>query len=210
MQPDGGRNNWQPEPGNGTQTDQGQSQNQPQQPAVASPAPQEDTFDNDSEYQPLPFEQREPIYWSAAEYIENEKNALWFVVFVLVVAGLIAVDIFFLKSWTFSVLVVVMAIAVVIFARRPARELKYTLSPAQGLYINDRLYNFDEFRAFGVFQEDGRNSIELIPTKRFALGLTVYFPPEAGEQIVDILGERLPMEEVKRDFIDIIVRKLHL
>jgi hypothetical protein len=38
----------------------------------------------------------------------------------------------------------------------------------------------------------------------------VYFPEEAGEKIVDILGQRLPMETLKLDMIDILVRKLRL
>jgi hypothetical protein len=50
----------------------------------------------------------------------------------------------------------------------------------------------------------------LIPTKRFSPGLSVYFPEEAGERIVDILGTRLPMETLKLDAIDIIVRRLRL
>jgi len=50
----------------------------------------------------------------------------------------------------------------------------------------------------------------LIPTKRFAPGVSVYFPDDAGEKIVDILGQRLPMEELKLDVIDIVVRKLRL
>jgi len=50
----------------------------------------------------------------------------------------------------------------------------------------------------------------LIPIKRFAPGVSVYFPDEVGEKVVDILGSRLPMENLKLDMIDIIVRKLHL
>jgi hypothetical protein len=50
----------------------------------------------------------------------------------------------------------------------------------------------------------------LIPTKRFAPGVSVYFPTEVGEQIVDILGQRLPMENLKLDLVDVVVRKLRL
>ena len=53
-------------------------------------------------------------------------------------------------------------------------------------------------------------SIMLIPTKRFATGVSVYFPEELGERIIDLLGQRLPMENLKLDAIDILVRKLRL
>jgi hypothetical protein len=151
-----------------------------------------------------------PVSWSAHEYVHIDKSPIWFVLFVIVVLGLIAVDVFLLKSWTFSALVIVMAIAVIIYARRPPRELTYTLSAKQGLYISERLYHFDEFKSFGIIKDGEHNSIMLIPTKRFSPGVSVYFPEEAGERIVDILGQRLPMEELKLDIIDIVVRKLRL
>ena len=42
------------------------------------------------------------------------------------------------------------------------------------------------------------------------LGQNIYFPEESGEKIVDMLAARLPMKEVKPDFIDRILAKLHL
>lgn len=152
----------------------------------------------------------EPVHWSASEYIAMQKNGLWFVVFAIVVIALVAADIFFIKSYTFSVLVVVMAAALVIYTRRPPRAIDYTLSAEQGLYIGEKLYHFSEFKAFGLISDRGNHSIVLIPIKRFALAVSVYFPEEAGEKIVDILGLRLPMQDVKLDAIDVIVRKLRL
>jgi len=151
-----------------------------------------------------------PVNWTAHEYIVMDKSGIWYVLFSLVVMGLIAIDVFLLKSWTFSALVVVMAVAVIVYARRPAREIQYTLSGAHGLYVGERLYNLADFKAFGIIRDGDHHSIMLIPTKRFSPGVSVYFPEEAGEQIVDILGKRLPMENLKLDVIDMIVRQLRL
>ena len=157
-----------------------------------------------------PVIENSPIHWSANEYIYREKNHLWFVIFAIVILVFIAGDIFFLKSYTFSALVVVMAISVVVFSRRPPRTIEYALSDDHGLYVGEKLYHFSEFKAFGVLQEEGYNSIILIPIKRFLPGVSVYFPQEVGEKIVDIFGARLPMETAKLDIIDIIVHKLRL
>jgi len=151
-----------------------------------------------------------PVHWSANEYTNDDKNSLWFVIFAIVVLALIAVDFLLLKSYTFSVLVIVMAIAVIVFATRPPRQINYTLSGAQGLYIGEKLYHFSEFKSFGLIQDHNQHSIMLMPTKRFSLSVSVYFPEEAGERIIDILGARLPMENLKLDIIDIIVKKLRL
>ena len=151
-----------------------------------------------------------PVTWQAHEYIHLDKSPLWFVLFVLVVLGLVSIDVFYLHSWTFSGLVIVMAIAVIIYTRRPPRELTYSLSPTQGLYIGEQLHSFDEFKTFGFIKDGEHNSILLIPVKRFSPGVSVYFPEEVGEKIVDILGQQLPMEDLKLDIIDIVVRKLRL
>ena len=163
----------------------------------------------DSEPQPAKSIE-EPVRWAASEYIDEEKNGLWFAMFTLIVAVFIALDVFVLKSYTFSVLVVVMAIAVIVYTRRPPRMIDYTLSGDQGLYVGERLYHFSEFKAFGLIRDREHHSIMLIPTKRFSAGVSVYFPEEVGEKIVDILGARLPMETLKLDIVDVIVRKLRL
>ena len=170
----------------------------PDQSVAESLEPLEDTPDNP------------PITWSAQEYVHIDKGVGWFVLFAVVVLALVAIDIFFLKSWSFSALVVVMAVAIVIYVRRPPRTLTYALSPAQGLYVGEHLYHFDEFRAFGLIKDGENHSIMLIPRKRFSAGVSVFFPDEAGERIVDILGQRLPVEELKLDLVDIVIRKLRL
>jgi len=157
----------------------------------------------------LPDDDR-PVYWSATEYIPQEKGGLWFAIFAVVAVALIVADILWIKSYTFSVLVVVMAATVVVLSLRPPRNIEYTLSGDQGLYVGEVLHHFSEFKSFSLIQDNGQNSIMLIPVKRFSLGVSVYFPNEAGEKIVDILGARLPMENRKLDVIDVIVRKLRL
>lgn len=152
----------------------------------------------------------EPVHWQASEYIVQDKNGLWFVIFGVIVLGLITADILLFRSYTFSILVAVMAIAVVIYSRRPPRLINYALSGSQGLYVGEKLYHFNEFKAFGLIQDGENHSIMLLPIKRFAPGVSVYFPEEVGEEIVDILGARLPMEKLKLDVVDIVVRKLRL
>lgn len=155
---------------------------------------------------PLPTE---PVRWQAKEYVHYEKHVSWFVVFGLVVLALMAGAIFLLDSLSFAILIPVMAAALIVYINRPPRVLEYTVG-SKGLYINDNLYNFAEFKGFGVIHDGGEYSIMLIPTKRFRPGVVVYFPEESGEAIVDMLGARLPMQELKPDLIDRIVRKLRI
>lgn len=151
----------------------------------------------------------EPVRWQAQEYIQHDKGWLWFVVFIVAFLALMAIAIFLIKSITFNILVPVMAVALLVYINRAPRIIDYTLS-RKGLYINDRLYPFSEFKGFGVIHDGKEYSVLLVPVKRFKPGVSVYFPEAAGEAIVDMLGARLPMQELHLDFVDQIIRKLRI
>ena len=148
------------------------------------------------------------VSWEAEEYIERERNVWWYVGLFTVGAGLCTLSVF-LQWWTFIALIVVCIIAILVTSSRPLRKIKYTLDQ-NGLTEGGRLHKYDEFRAFGILKEGSHFSAVLIPKKRFALQVKVYFPGGSGEAIVDALGARLPMEEVKLDFLDKIVNFLRI
>ncbi len=180
-------------------------------PSAAPPTPEPIPGDMSSGVTPNqpPTQEEEPVRWQAHEYIHQEKNTLWFVLFGIVVIALILLAIFVIQSITFAILIPVMAAALLVYSHRPPRMLNYTLS-RQGLHINDRLYPFTDFKGFGVIRDGSEYSVMLIPVKRFLPGVSVYFPEEAGEAIVDMLGARLPMQELHLDFVDKLVRKLRI
>lgn len=159
--------------------------------------------------QPEVTDVSQPIHWQANEYIHHDKSSGWYVLFGIVIAILTALAIFIVQSITFAILVPVMGAALLVYTKRPPRVLDYTLS-SKGLYINDQLYAFSEFKCFGIIKDGAEYSIMLIPVKRFRLGVSVYFPEEAGEAIVDMLGVRLPIKELSLDFIDQVTRKLRI
>ena len=149
----------------------------------------------------------EPITWTASEYVQNDKHALWYLVLIVATIVLLGIAIF-MKAWTFAVLVVVMGIALGVLAGRPPHSIKYVLSD-YGLRVDEKTFAYHDFRAFGVVQDAALYSIVLVPNKRFMPNVTIYFPGEMGEQIVDIFGSFLPMEHIELDFVEKLMRKLH-
>lgn len=173
------------------------------QEVIDEPAP----VDNE-EYQNDADSDEAPVTWVAHEYIHQEKGTMWFVIFAVIIVALLGVAIFF-QQWSFAVLIVVIAAVIVVSSKRPPRELTYSLTD-DGLMIDDKLHSFSNFKSFGVIRDGEEFSIMLIPTQRFQPGVTVYFPEEAGEDIVDMLGSRLPMKDLKLDAVDRLVRLLRL
>jgi len=153
-------------------------------------------------------EKAKTVRWEAKEYVTHDKNAGWYIGLAIVGILLVALSIW-LQWWTFTALVIVSIISLLIYVIRPPRDLKYSVS-AKGLTEGEKTYLFEDYRAFGILQDDTNFAIVMMPRKRFSPAVTVYFPKAKGEEIVDIFGARLPMEEVKLDVLDKIVRKLRI
>ncbi|MBR0480700.1 hypothetical protein IJJ46_02670 [Candidatus Saccharibacteria bacterium] len=150
----------------------------------------------------------ETIKWEAEEYVQHEKHGGWYAG-LAIVAIIGAVITFLVGLWSFSLLIIVSAVALVVYSIRPPRTLKYKLT-SKGLSEGTKLYAFDDFRAFSIRQTGEHFAIVLIPRKRFGARVTVFFPEKQGEQIVDIFGSRLPMEDLKLDLLDKIVEILRI
>ena len=148
------------------------------------------------------------INWEAEEYIVREKTSWWYVGLVAVGLVLSGVAIL-LQAWTFLAVIVLSVVALIVYAMRPPRMLRYSLTN-KGLSEGDRLYSYDDFKAFGILREGNHFAIVLTPRKRFSPRVTVFFPEAQGEAIVDAFGARLPMEEVKLDMLDKLIKFLRI
>ncbi len=149
-----------------------------------------------------------PVSWEAEEYIVKGHNFLWYLG-LFVIGGLLATLAILFNSISFLILIIVSIITILFFTFRPPRKIKYTLDK-DGLREGKLLHPYSNFRAFGILKEENHYSAVLIPKKRLSLAVKVYFPGGSGEAIVDALGARLPMEEVKLDFLDKIVNFLRI
>ena len=148
------------------------------------------------------------ISWEAEEYIVRDRNFWWYIGLFLVGIGLSAIAVW-QGWWTFLVVVILCVIAILTSNLRPPRKIQYTLGK-DGLTEASKLHKYEDFKAFGILKEGSHFSAILIPKKRFGFSVKVYFPGTNGEAIVDALGARLPMKEVKLDFLDKIVNFLRI
>jgi hypothetical protein cdiviTM7_02271 len=164
------------------------------------------------EFKPSPsdgIDLTEPIAWNAPEGVRVQRGAVWYVLFAIVLAGLMALAILVFQNWTFAILLPIMAVALFVLSNNNPQTINYAISP-KGIYIADTLHDFSEFRAFGLLHENDQHSILLLPVKRFSPGLTIYFSEAEGEKIVDMLGARLPMQEIKPDALEKFIRLIKL
>jgi hypothetical protein len=155
------------------------------------------------------FDEREIANWQAQEMVIGEKGKRWYVGFFVTVAILSGLAIW-QQAWTFLALILVSAATILLTRnQKQANSIAYSLS-TRGVYIGNDFYPYNDFKSFGILEENGFYSIVLKPNKRFSVSTAIYFPREIGEKITDIIGARLPMEQIERDLIDNIIRKIKL
>lgn len=148
------------------------------------------------------------ISWEAEEYVVRDKTGWWYVglvAFALVLCGIAVL----LQWWTFLVVIILSAVALVIYTVRPPRIIQYSLTK-KGLTEGGNFHAFESFKSFGFLHENGHFAIVLTPRKRFSPRVTVYFPESQGEVIIDALGARLPMEDVHMDLLDKLIKFLRI
>lgn len=180
----------------------------PPVPAVPETDAQSTEMASEPMGRPQDGDSEEWLEWQASEYIEHEKSLKWFVILGVVTLALVAAAVFLLKNYTFAILLVVMAIAIAVWAKRPASNIYYRLNTT-GVWVDEKFFSLHDFRSFGVLQDGAVYAVMLLPNKRFSPGVTVYLPHEMGEEIVDILGTTLTIETIQPDWIDRLTRKLN-
>lgn len=154
-----------------------------------------------------PSEDGPAIVWTASEYIAHDKSGSWYTSLALV--AVVVAGIFYLITRDLFIVFVSLfgAFMVGVYGSRKPRQLQYQLDLG-GITAGKRFYAYEEFRNFSVVPEGAFASIVFMPLKRFAIPLTIYYPPEHEEEIVTLLADRLPFERQTLDPVERLMRKI--
>ena len=155
----------------------------------------------------LPVPNTAPVSWTASEFVDNEKNAGWFMGLAgLTVLAVIAVYLITHDLIT-AVVIIIAAVLFGVTAKRKPRTLQYQLDNS-GVNIGGKPYPYELFKSFAVLAEGAFNSIQLMPLKRFMPPISLYYPPESEEQIITTLGSYLPHEDRTHDPLERLMRRV--
>jgi hypothetical protein len=144
--------------------------------------------------------------WQASEYAHHHKSGMWYLSLFAALVILIIILVL-MHSWLEIGLFIVMGVAIVIYGGRAPRTLVYELSPT-GITVDGKFYDFKVFRAFSVLEETDWHVIDLEPTKRFAVRLSVLFDSANLDEIVGHLSLHLVRSDRQPDVIEKLARYL--
>lgn len=144
--------------------------------------------------------------WNAPEFTFTNKPVGWYALLALFFIAMIGLAIFTKQYLTIGLLVL-MCVALVIYAQRKPRTLNYTIT-THGVYVGEKSYHFDSFSSFYEISDYGQRVFELVPSKQF--GTLVSLPIQVGEErsIEDLLGSVLPKVPPRNDLIDRLLRAM--
>ncbi|HUC87369.1 MAG TPA: hypothetical protein VMR75_03575 [Candidatus Saccharimonadales bacterium] len=144
--------------------------------------------------------------WEASEFVHHEKPAIWYIglwLAVAIICGILGL----LRQWVSIAVVIVMALAVLVYSRKEPRTLQYAVDD-HGVSINGKLSPYAHFRSFNLQVEVGWQEIDLEPSQRFAPRLTLLADADNIDQIEAILTNHLPKVDRDPDLIERLSRYL--
>ncbi len=141
------------------------------------------------------------ISWQASEYIQHHHSPLWYVGLFVIAAGLAATMGLVLREWLSAAVIVLMAVALLVYSHRHPRVLDYSISNA-GINISDKFFPYSQFHAFAVVPSQNLLTIELDPVKRFMPRISMFLDKAEANKVDGVLQQHLPREDRKADFID--------
>jgi hypothetical protein len=195
-QPTNEGGSWQFKPGDTVSPGASATATAPPPPVVTSPAPSPTP-----KASPAPAATDNGISWTASEFIAHQKSSGWYGLLALGAIAAAVVIWFVTKDAVSTIVILFAALALGVYGRRQPRELDYNLDGG-GLTIAQKYYPYAGFRSFAVMAEGAMTSIVFMPLKRFQPLITIYYDPHDEEAIVDLLSDRLPMEERRQDALE--------
>jgi len=183
---------WQFKPDDGHVPENGEQPSAFAEPSPEKPAPRKD----------------ESVTWTASEFVAHDKTFKWYA--GLAGVAVIAAALVFLatRDKISTGVVVFVAVILGIAAGHQPRVLTYHLD-REGIKIGLKSYLYNDFKSFAVVDEGAFSSIMLLPMHRFMPAISIYYDPKDEENILTILGERLPLEAHSQDMVERLMSRIH-
>lgn len=147
------------------------------------------------------------VSWTASEFIEHDKDTMWFAGLAGVTLIVVAIIYFMTRDIFTAIIIMIAGILFGVAANRPPRNMQYTVDD-HGVSIGAKTYPYADFRAFSVAQEGPLKSITFVPLKRFMPLLSMYYDPADEDEIAEVLSAHLPMQDHKADPLEQLMKRI--
>jgi hypothetical protein len=155
-----------------------------------------------------PIKVVDPIKWSSEEYIAHSKSFQWYVVLFFVIVVFAGIIYLLTKDKITTGIILFVGIIFGVYSGRKPSELEYSLDDAR-INIGQKFYDLASFRSFSIVDDEGSKSLLFVPLRRFSPMLTVYYPANKEDRILEVLNNRLPLDNRGHDVLERFLRKIN-
>ena len=151
--------------------------------------------------------QNQSVSWTASEFVANHKTAGWYLALFIVIFAVAGLTFVLTGDWISSTTIVVVGSLFAVLAGRKPRQLGYQLD-SKGITIGEKFYPFSMFKSFAIMEDGAIGCINLMPLKRFMPDISVYYPPEEENKIINVLTGSLPNDQREEHGFDRLMKKI--
>lgn len=152
-------------------------------------------------------EKTRAVTWEAPEHHHVEKGADWFwAVGIIAIAA--AITVFMFGNFLFAILILVAAAALSLAALRHPRVIEFGVS-TRGIRVGDMWYPYTALESFAIDVANYAEPQLLLKSKKLYMPLILIpLPEEYVDDVDEIVGERLPEEDLEEPFFNVILEFL--
>ena len=150
----------------------------------------------------------DPISWTGSEFLDRHKDSSWYFLLALAIVVICGFVYLVSKDYLSVIFIAVMGFLFAIVASRKPKQLQYVIT-SQGIKIGSKDYKFGDFKSFSLQRDGAIGYINLLPLKRIATELSIYYAPQDEQRIYDAISQHIPHEQVRESLIDRAFKAFH-
>ncbi len=170
-------------------------------------AASDDEFDQALNYEPGSGALPQSIHWDAPEYTHHERGRDWYWGLGIGVVAFSGIGIY-LHDALFAALIIIGAIAVVIYAMRTPNMMSVELG-IRGIKMNNQLYPYVTLDSYWVTPREHNRKIIIRSRKKLMPWIVIPVPDDADEHMVrEFLLKHVREEQHDEPLVDVLMDRL--
>lgn len=152
------------------------------------------------------------IVWSAQEYQAQNKSFVWYALLYLVGIILITASIIFYHKEIVKMLSIILVIISIIaslhiISNKKPKIINYKLDEDL-ITVNSKIYSLGSFRSFSTIIQNNTEEVRLTPVSSTQPNITIRLDDKTKANVLTLLSNAIPYEQVNLSFLDKISNKL--
>lgn len=133
------------------------------------------------------------LSWDAAEYVEHERDAKWFIVAGILTLGLFAYSLY-TRDWFFAAVIVVLVIVSLKYLRMKPVLRRYGITRT-GIHVDDKFYSYDQLHSFWIVFQPPVKSLHILTNRKYLPVIDIQIMDQDSVLIKSILKKFIPEQE---------------